>query len=171
MLKSKVEYLKYMWPMRHYLITCGNMENNNIIAVSFCMPVSKKPPLVVCAIGKEAYSRQLIEKFKEYIINIPEAKLKSEIYYCGLHSGAEVDKFKETDLTPKKGRRVNVPTIDECIAHMECKVKRKIKIKDKILFVGEVIEAYAEESIKKGEKTVKYAKGDFPDEVYSIRFN
>lgn len=170
-MKTEVEYLKYMWPLKHFLITCGNKENKNIITVSFCMPVSKNPPLVVCAIGKRTHSKKLITEFKEYIINIPEKKLKSEVYYCGFHSGAEVDKFKETNLTPKPAKKVDVPIIDECIVHMECEVIKTVKTKEKILFIGEVIEAYAEKTIEINEESVNFVKGDFPEEVYSIRFN
>jgi hypothetical protein len=52
-MKTDVEYLEYLWPMRHYLITCGDLlaGTANIIAMSFCMQVSKEPPLIACAIG------------------------------------------------------------------------------------------------------------------------
>jgi len=51
-MKTDAEYLEFMWPMRHFLITCGDIkEKSNIIALSFCMPVSKEPPLIACAIG------------------------------------------------------------------------------------------------------------------------
>ena len=170
-MKINVEYLEFMWPMRHFLITCGDIKGkSNIIAVSFCMPVSKEPPLIACAIGKEFYSSTLIEDTKEFIVNVPPQELKREIYYCGFHSGYEVDKFKETDLTPQPARKIKVPIIDECIAHMECKVKEEIKTGDKNLFIGEVTEAYANENIVKGERKIEYAEGDFPRKVYSTRF-
>ncbi|MBE0478447.1 hypothetical protein IBX65_04920 [Candidatus Aerophobetes bacterium] len=52
-MKTDVEYLEFMWPMRHFLITCGDIEReSNIIAVSFCTPVSRELPLIACAIGK-----------------------------------------------------------------------------------------------------------------------
>lgn len=118
-----VEYLEFMWSMRHFLITCGEIEGKaNIIAVSFCMPVSKEPPLIACAIGKNSYSFELINNSMEFIVNVPPAELKPEIYYCGFHSGHQVDKFKETGLTPKTARKVKAPVIDECVAYMECKV-------------------------------------------------
>ena len=41
---------------------------------------------------------------------------------------------------------------------------------DKNLFIGEVIEAYADEAIVKGEKKIEYAKGEFPRKIYSTRF-
>ena len=170
-MKVEVEYLQFMWPMRHFLITSGDIKKkSNIIAVSFCMPVSKEPPFVVCAIGRGTYSCSLIKSTKEFIINIPQEELKEKVYYCGFRSGHNVDKFKETTLTPKLARKVKVPIIDQCVAHMECIVKQQIEIADKILFVGEVLEAYADESIVKGKRIVEYAKGDFPKKIYATRF-
>ena len=52
---------------------------------------------------------------------------------------------------------------------MECKVRQQIKIEDKIMFIGELIEAYADESIVKGKQSVEYAKGNFPRKIYAIR--
>jgi flavin reductase (DIM6/NTAB) family NADH-FMN oxidoreductase RutF len=170
-MKADVEYLEFMWPMKHFLITCGNIKGkSNIIAVSFCMPVSKEPPLITCAIGRGSYSSKLIKSAKEFIVNVPSGKLKRKIYYCGFHSGYQVDKFKETGLTAKPARKVRAPIIDECVAHMECKVKQEIETGDKNLFIGEVIEAYADEAIVKGERKIEYAKGDFPRKVYATRF-
>ena len=171
-MKIEVDYLEFMWPMRHFLITCGDIEGeSNIIAVSFCMPAAKEPPLIACAIGKDFYSSKLIEDTKEFIVNVPSKELKKEIYYCGFHSGYQVDKFNETALTKKPAVKVRVPIIDECIAHMECKVTQKIITGDKNLFIGEVIEAKADEDIVKGERKIEYAKGDFPRKVYATRFN
>jgi len=169
--KIDVEYLEFMWPMRHFLITCGEVAGkSNIIAISFCMPVSKEPPLVACAMGKRAYSCKLIESTKEFIINVPPKELKPQIYYCGFHSGSRVDKFKETGLTPRPARKVKAPIIDECVAHMECEVRKEMEAGDKRLFIGEVVEAYADEALAKGKRKVEYASGDFPRRVYATRF-
>ncbi|RJS77642.1 flavin reductase family protein [Methanophagales archaeon] len=172
-MKTDVEYLEFMWPMRHFLITCGDIEiesKSNIIAVSFCMPVSREPPLIACAIGRGAYSCTLIESTKEFIVNVPPKELKPKIYYCGFHSGYQVDKFKETGLAPQPARKVKAPIIDDCVAHMECKVRQEVETGDKNLFIGEVIEAYADEALVQGERTVEYAKGDFPRKIYATRF-
>ena len=171
-MKVDVEYLEFMWPMRHFLITCGNIdEKSNILAVSFCMPVSKEPPLIICAIGRSTYSCTLVENTKEFVVNIPQKELTEKIYYCGFHSGYQVDKFKETGLTSQPARKVKTPIIEQCVAHMECKVRQQIEIADKNLFVGEVLEAYAEESVAKEKGSIEYAKGDFPRKVYAIRFD
>ncbi len=82
----------------------------------------------------------------------------------------KIDKFKETALTKKPAVKVRAPIIDECIAHMECKVTKKIITGDKNLFIGEVIEAKADEDIVKDKRKIEYAKGDFPRKVYATRF-
>jgi len=156
--------------MRHYLITCGDSEGtSDIIAVSFCMPVSRIPPLVAIAVGKQAYSAILIDQHKEFIVNVPEAKLKKEIYYCGYHSGRDVEKFKETGLTPGAARLLKIPVIEECVAFIECKLSNKIDTGDKFLYIGEVVEAYAEERFVTGNQKVDFAWGEFPKKVYSTR--
>jgi len=170
-MKMEVEYLQFMWPMRHFLITCGDIDGKpNIIAVSFCMPVSKVPPLIACAVGSKTYSCELIQNTREFIVNVPSKQLKQEIYYCGYHSGYQVDKFKETGLTPQRARRVKAPIIDECVAHMECKLRQEMETGGKILFIGEVVDAYADKAIVKGERKIEYAQGDFPRKVYATRF-
>lgn len=170
-MKMDVEYLEFMWPMRHFLITCGDAAGeHNIIAVSFCMPVSRRPPLIACAVGKDAYSNSLIERTGEFAVNVPTADMEPHVYYCGLHSGSQVDKFRETGLTPLAARALSAPLISECVAHMECRVVLKVQTGDKNLFVGEVIEAYAnEEYVKQGEK-VDFAMGSFPRKIYGTRF-
>ena len=77
--------------------------------------------------------------------------------------------LKETGLTPQPARKVKAPIINECVAHMECKLRQEIETGDKNLFIGEVIEAYADESLVKEERNVEYAKGNFPKKIYATR--
>ncbi len=169
-MRKDVEYLKFMWPMRHFLITCGDINGkSNIITLSFCMPVSNTPPLIAISIGKKAYSRKLIEKYQEFIVNVPTDKLEKETYFCGYNSGKNIDKFKETKLTAHKSKNLRAPIIEECLAFMECKVTKTAKTGDKKTYIGEIIEAYAEnDSYKKIKNNL--ALGDFPEKIYGNRF-
>ena len=171
-MKTDVEFLEFMWPMRHFLITCGNIESRkNITAVSFCMPVSKKPAQVAIAITKESYSYELISETREFAVNIPLQDFSSQIYYCGFHSGRDVDKFEETGFSAVKAKKIHSPVIGECIAHMECRYAGKKKTGDKVLIIGDVVEAYADKSLSAGLKFTDYAFGDFPRKIYSTRFS
>lgn len=166
-----VEYLEYFWPLRTYLITCGEAgAAANVIAASFCMPVSKTPPLVACAIGKGAYSRELISAGREFVVNVPPPGLRGKVYLCGSRSGRDGDKFKAAGLTPIPARRVKAPTVGECVAFMECLLRQEVEAGDKVLFVGEVVEAYADEGLTTGKTTTAGCEGEFPRRVYGTRF-
>ena len=70
-----------------------------------------------------------------------------QTFYCGKTSGRDVDKFKESGLTPAPAKKVKVPIIKECVAHLECNLLNQFEIGDHTLFVGEVIAAYANNGI------------------------
>jgi len=127
------------------LVTSSHGGRNNIVSLAWNSPISHKPMLVGVAIAKKHFSNELISKSGEYVINIPDAGLVSAVTYCGSVSGRDEDKFGKSGLTAVPGKKVAVPLIDECFAHLECKVVDKVEIGDHTLFVGEVLAASAKE--------------------------
>jgi len=90
-------------------------------------------------------SFKMITETKEFVVNVPTMEIVKETLFCGRISGAERDKFKGTHLTPLRAKKVRAPIIKECVAHLECRLVRKIKTGDHTLFVGEIVAAYANE--------------------------
>jgi flavin reductase (DIM6/NTAB) family NADH-FMN oxidoreductase RutF len=54
-----------------------------------------------------------------------------------------VDKFAATGLTAGKAQHVRPPIIEECIAHLECRVVQEVEAGDHHFVIGEVLAAYA----------------------------
>ncbi|MEO0128225.1 MAG: flavin reductase family protein [candidate division WOR-3 bacterium] len=132
------------------LVTSHYKDKSNIITIAWQTPVSIKPPALAISVGKERFSLELIKKSGEFIVNIPNWDLIEQMLYCGTHSGRDVDKFKETKLTPEKAEKlINTPKIKECIGSIECSVIDSIEIGDHIIFFGEVLYAEAEEDLFK----------------------
>ena len=121
----------------------GNDEKINIMAVAWIIPVSVDPPLVVMSIHPERYSYELIVEMREFVVNIPTFDQAQKVLFCGRRSGEDLDKFNAVSFTPSKGKQVKVPIIQECIAHLECKLMKTIELGDHILIVGKIVEAYA----------------------------
>jgi len=67
-------------------------------------------------------------------------------HFCGTHSGKTVDKIDKTKLTLIPSKRINVPFIKECYAHLECKLVENITIGDHTFFIGEVVAVYADDN-------------------------
>lgn len=134
--------------MHTVLVSCvGEDEKPNIITLAWAMPTSINPPLVAISIAPKRHSHKLIEETKEFVVNIPPVKILKETLFCGRRSGRNYDKFKEAGLTPSPAKKVKPPIIKECVAHLECKLHSQFSAGDHTIFVGEIVEAYADKEV------------------------
>ncbi|MEM3401758.1 MAG: flavin reductase family protein [Candidatus Hadarchaeales archaeon] len=123
----------------------------NVLPVAWATPLSAEPPLVGVLLTKERYSHSLIEKSGEFVINIPTMELLEKIKKCGSTSGRSIEKFKEFGLTPRPASKIRTPLVEECIAHLECKLVKIVETGDHMLFIGEIVAASADEGIFENE--------------------
>jgi flavin reductase (DIM6/NTAB) family NADH-FMN oxidoreductase RutF len=139
---------RLLHPMHTILVSCvGKTGKPNVLTLAWAMPTSRDPALVAVSMAPNRYSHALIEETKEFVINIPTVDLIKETLACGRTSGESHNKFSETGLTPLPARKVKAPIIKECIAHLECKLHSQFKTGDHTVFVGEILEAYADEGV------------------------
>ena len=149
---------RLLHPMHTILVSCmGKASKPNITTVAWAMPTSQKPPLIAISIAPERYSHSLIEESGEFIVNIPTIEQLQSVMACGTFSGRSFDKFKKTNLTPIPGKRVKAPAILECLAHIECTVEDQIQTGDHTIFVGKIVEAYADTGIFSDSYDIKRA--------------
>lgn len=136
--------LYLLHPYSAFLVTCKGADGKiNVMTVAWIIPVSLNPPLLAMSIRPERYSHDLILETKEFVVNVPTFKLARKVLICGRRSGRKLEKFKEAALSPQKAKKVAAPIIKECIAHLECKLTKTIKIGDHTLIVGQVVAACA----------------------------
>ncbi len=129
------------------LVTAKFNGRDNITPVAWNVPVSKEPPLVAVAIAPERFIYGLIEQSGEFAVNLPTLKILKELYFCGRHSGREIDKFRRVKLTRINAKLISAPLIDECIANLECKVEKIYPAGDHNLIIGRVFRAIVEEDL------------------------
>ncbi len=138
------DFSRLLHPYNATLVSCqGKTGPPNALAIAWIMPVSVHPPLLALAIQRERYSYKLLEETREFVVNIAGRELARQVLYCGRRSGKDVDKFKETGLSPGKAKKTNAPIVSECVAHIECKLSETLQRGDHVLVVGEVQAAYA----------------------------
>jgi flavin reductase (DIM6/NTAB) family NADH-FMN oxidoreductase RutF len=131
--------------MHTVLISCvGKAGKPNITTMAWAMPASNNPPLVAISLAPGRHSHTLIEESGEFIVNIPTLEVLQAVYACGSLTGRSFDKFRKVNLTQMPAKRVKAPAIRECIAHLECEVKDKITTGDHTIFIGKILEAYAD---------------------------
>ena len=142
------DYFYYLlYPRPVVLIVTSSDEKTNVMTCSWNMPVAEEPPLVAIAVSKESFTSELIDKAGEFTINIPTKDLLKAVMIAGTKSGRKVDKVKLMKITLKPSKKVKPPIIEECVGHLECKVTNKIEAGECMLYVAEVLEAYANKDI------------------------
>jgi flavin reductase (DIM6/NTAB) family NADH-FMN oxidoreductase RutF len=143
--KQAVKTFHYLLhPYNTSLVTCCDASGTlNIITIAWLIPTSVNPPMVVMSVGPTRHSYSLIQETKEFVINVAPYEIAQQVLFCGRRSGREVDKFAKTGLTSGEARQVRPPIIQECVAHLECRVVRDIEAGDHHLIIGEVLAAYA----------------------------
>ena len=146
-------------PMHTVLVSCvGKTGKPNIITLAWAIPASITPPLVAVSIAPKRHSHTLIQATKEFVVNIPTMNILRETLFCGRHSGRDHDKFREAHLTPLPAKSVKPPIIKECVAHLECKLHSQLTLGDHTMFVGEVVEAYADKDVFTDKYDLRKAK-------------
>ncbi len=134
-------------PVPPVMVTCGDMENANIITVAWTGVLNTHPPRVSIAVRPTRHSYQIIKESGEFVINLTPARLVRECDYCGIYTGAKVDKFAKTGLHKAPASVVACPIIEECPLALECKVIDVLPQGTHDLFLAEVVAVDVEDSI------------------------
>lgn len=135
----------FIYPLPAVMISCGDMENSNIITVAWTGILNTNPAMVYISVRPERYSYNLIKDSGEFVINLTNEQLAYATDWCGVKTGANVDKFKEMKLTKQKANFVKCPMIGESPVSVECKVKEIRELGSHHMFVAEVLSINADE--------------------------
>ncbi|MFN3550378.1 MAG: flavin reductase family protein [Endomicrobiia bacterium] len=129
------------------LITSGDEKIKNVAPIAWITPLNDDPPLVIICVASSHYTAELIDKYKEFTINIPQVELLDVIKITGKISGRKKDKFKLAKITPEKGVKVNCVHIKECIGFIETKVIDKKEYDGVNLYIGKVLHCEIEKEL------------------------
>jgi len=125
--------------------------NPNVMTIAWGAICCSKPPCVTISLRKATYTYGNIMERKAYTLNVPSDKHVREADYFGMASGRDVDKFKETGLTPVESEKVDAPYVAEFPMALECKVIHHYEIGLHTQFIGEILDVKIEEGVLNGE--------------------
>lgn len=128
-----------IYPVPAVMVSCGTMEEKNIITVAWTGTVNSDPAMTYVSIRPSRHSYQIIKERGEFVINLVTEQLAYACDACGVKSGRDIDKFAEMKLTAKKGEKVDAPIIYESPVNIECKVKQIIPLGTHDMFLAEVV--------------------------------
>ena len=129
----------FLYPLPAVMVSCGNMEKSNIITVAWTGILNTNPAMVYISVRPTRYSYNLIKESGEFVINLTTKDLAYATDWCGVKTGAKVDKFAEMHLTKEKAKFVKCPMIKESPVSVECKVKEIKELGSHHMFIAEII--------------------------------
>ena len=135
----------FIYPLPVVMVSCGDMEKSNIITVAWTGIINTDKPMCYISVRKERYSHDIIKKTKEFVINLTNKDLVYATDWCGVKTGAKVDKFKEMKLTKEKAKFVKCPLIKESPVSIECRVKEIRELGSHDMFMAEILSIDADE--------------------------
>lgn len=142
--KKAIGAKSYLYPMPTTLVGANVKGKPNYLTVVFCGIVQASPPMIAVTLGKIHYTNEGIRENQCFSVNIPSRHMVEVTDYCGIVSGKRADKSEVFETF--YGKLKKAPMIRECPVNLEC---RLVDILDfggaSEVFVGEIIESYAEE--------------------------
>ncbi len=159
----------FVYPIPAVMVSCGTMEKSNIITVAWTGIINTNPAMVYISVRPTRYSYNLIKDQGEFVINLTTKNLVKATDWCGVKTGAKVDKFKEMKLHKEKANFVKCPMIKESPVSVECKVKEIKELGSHTMFIAEVVAINVDEKYidNKGAFDIKkcdlmaYANGNY----------
>ena len=137
-----------IYPLPAVMVSCGAVrEEFNIITVSWCGTICTNPPMCYISLRPERHSYGIIKRTGEFVINLTTKDLAFAADWCGVKSGRDFNKFKETGLTPVMATSVKAPMIAESPVSIECRVKEIKELGSHHMFISEVVTVNAEKSL------------------------
>jgi flavin reductase (DIM6/NTAB) family NADH-FMN oxidoreductase RutF len=135
-----------LYPMPTTLV--GAMVNTkpNFLAVAHVGILNHgTPQYLTIGLNKSHYSNTGIHENQTFSICLPSEALMVETDYCGIMTGKKTDKAALFDVF--YGELETAPMIHQCPLNMELKLHDVLDFSTHDVFVGELVQTYADEKV------------------------
>ena len=139
-------------PVPAVMVSCGDMENSNIITIGWCGILNTSPAKTYISVRPSRHSYGIIKEKMEFVINLVPDALDKKADFCGIYTGKKVDKFKKCGFTKEKASIVSAPMIAECPISIECKVSSITPLGTHDMFIADIVNVNVDKSLLEGEK-------------------
>ena len=147
-MKTKLGRLNALYPTPTTLVGALVDGRPNFIAIAY-VGIMEHTHLSI-GMNKSHYTNAGIKANGAFSICFPSEELVVQTDYCGLMSGKDTDKGSLFDLF--YGDLATAPMIEQCPVCIECRLDRVIDFPSHEVFVGEIVQTFADEAVLKDGK-------------------
>ncbi len=183
MKKILIKPSDYLYPQPVVLVGSNVNDIPNFATVSWAGIANESPPMISIALNHSRHTLKGIKHGNAFSVNLPSTKLVKEVDYCGIVSGADVNKATACQFTIFYGKLSGAPLIEQCPVNLECEVIQTANLGSHLLVIGKITQVHISEDcviggkpdINKvkpiiyitGTKGRYYSLGDFLNNAYS----
>ncbi len=148
MSKRKMPASTLLAPVPAVMVSCGNeADGTDIVTIAWTGIINSHPAKTYVSVRPERFSHGIIEKNREFVINLVSSDLTRATDLCGMKTGAKVDKFKEAKLTPEYVEEASCPIIAESPMSLVCKVTDIVPLGSHDMFIADIVAIYADDKL------------------------
>lgn len=137
-----------LYPLPAVIVSVGSKAGQtNLFTAAWTGTVCTNPAMVYISVRPIRYSYQMIKESGEFVLNLTTEKLAWAADYCGVRSGRDVDKWRETELHAGKSHTLRyAPVIEESPVNIECRVTEIRELGSHHMFLAEVTAVQVDEA-------------------------
>jgi len=128
-----------IYPVPAVLVSCGiKPEEYNLITIAWTGTICTTPPMCYISVRPERHSFDIINRTRQFVINLTTIEMARKVDWCGVRSGRDFNKFAEMNLTPGPSKTIETPVVLESPVNIECKVTETRELGSHHMFLAEV---------------------------------
>ena len=149
-----------LYPVSTVLITTGG-DTPNVMTCNRIASCSAEPPRLAISVRPMRYSHTLIQKTREFVVNIPWPDQSTLADYVGVVTGRKEDKIAMAGLKLTPASKVKAPLLADCPVNIECIVEHELDLDSHTLFIGLVQAVHVEDTLLdvQGDVDIVKARG------------
>ncbi len=134
-------------PVPAVMVSVGDDSEKNILTVAWCGTLCTTPPKTYISVRPSRHSYEIIKRTGEFVINLVPASLAKKADFCGIYTGAKVNKFEKCGFTASPCEGVAAPAIAECPVSIACRVTDIVPLGTHDMFIADVLSVCADEEL------------------------
>lgn len=136
-----------LYPLPPVMVTCGTVEKPNVLTIAWTGIINSEPAMTYISVRPSRFSYDIIKETKEFVINLSTEKMLKAVDFCGVKSGKDTDKLKETGLTVLPAENIKAPIIEQSPLSLECRVTEIKPLGSHDMFLAEIIAVHVDEKL------------------------
>ena len=134
-------------PVPPALITVRGAAGANVMTAAWCGILCSDPPMTYVSVRPTRMTHAILSETREFVINLPRARDAKKVDFCGIYTGAKVNKFERCGFHETESAVVAAPGIAECPVNLECRVTEIRPLGTHDCFVAEIVAVNADEEL------------------------